>query len=423
MFLPESPKILIVDDLRDNLLIFEDMLSKLGAILVLASGGQEAIDLLSKDVYAMVLLDVDMPGIGGFEVADAMKKMNLVYPTPILFVTGVEKGGKKILKGYELGAVDYILKPFDARLLQSKTKVFLELYSQRIEIQEEVASRREAEYNLRITTQNLQSIIDGIPESICILDSKCAIKKINPAGTWLFGQESSTFVMEKRFVQFIHKDDRASFEECLANSLKGAQSYCEVRFYRNESTEKLLEITMVPLKVDFNEVDQVMFFSIDITDKKVIEKKTIKSEEKLFQEKIALEKDLLELDRFNQEIVLKCRNYEEKVKSSIDRLLAPLLNRLKMSAGVELQPFLQLIQKILEDLATDGKHKLVLAYSSLSEKEIEICNLIKCGYSTKEISEALELSEKTIQTHRSKIRRKLGISNKDVNLSTHLQSI
>ena len=124
----EPVEILIVDDRPENLLALEAILEPLGQILVRAGSGDEALrKLLSHDV-AMILLDVQMPGINGFETARLIKSRERTKYIPIIFLTAISKDEEYIFEGYSVGAVDYMSKPFQPDILRSKVNVFVDLY-------------------------------------------------------------------------------------------------------------------------------------------------------------------------------------------------------------------------------------------------------------------------------------------------------
>ena len=129
-------KILIVDDVEANLLSFSAILAKEKLQILEANSGSAALKILMKEDIDIVLLDVQMPDINGFEVAQLMRENKRTMNIPIIFITAISKEEQYMFKGYELGAVDYLYKPISNDLLRSKVKVFvkLQLQSKIIEI-------------------------------------------------------------------------------------------------------------------------------------------------------------------------------------------------------------------------------------------------------------------------------------------------
>lgn len=125
------PKILIVDDSPENLLAMRKVLDKGQAKLYTALSGNEALSLIVNHDFALILLDVQMPGMDGFETAEIMRSSDYAATTPIIFVTAISKEQQHVFRGYDSGAVDYIFKPIEPKILQSKVAIFLELDMQR----------------------------------------------------------------------------------------------------------------------------------------------------------------------------------------------------------------------------------------------------------------------------------------------------
>jgi DNA-binding response OmpR family regulator len=122
----ESETILLVDDRPANLVALEALLLPLGHRLVKAASGQEALRFLLYEECALILLDVQMPDLDGFETAAMIRARKRTSETPIIFVTAIHSEEEQVIRGYSLGAVDYIVKPFDGAALVAKVQGFLE---------------------------------------------------------------------------------------------------------------------------------------------------------------------------------------------------------------------------------------------------------------------------------------------------------
>jgi CheY-like chemotaxis protein len=129
-----GPKILIVDDRPENLLALEAILQGLGHELVKAHSGEEALKRLLSEDFALILLDVQMPGMDGFETATHIKQRERTRDVPIVFLTAIDGEAHQAFRGYAAGAVDYLSKPFDPWVLRAKVGVFIELYERRREL-------------------------------------------------------------------------------------------------------------------------------------------------------------------------------------------------------------------------------------------------------------------------------------------------
>jgi two-component system sensor histidine kinase/response regulator len=130
----DRPKILIVDDRKENLIALRTILSELDADLIEATNGNDALAATLNNDFALAILDVQMPGMDGYELAEYMNGDPTTNKVPVIFLTANYSGEDKISRGYERGAVDYLVKPYDPFILLSKVGVFLKLYQQSVEL-------------------------------------------------------------------------------------------------------------------------------------------------------------------------------------------------------------------------------------------------------------------------------------------------
>jgi CheY-like chemotaxis protein len=142
---PQEAGVLMVDDREDNLLALEAVLGTLDVPLVRAMSGEEAMKALLRQDFAVILLDVLMPGMDGFETASHIKRLDQTRDVPIIFLTGAESASEAgyAFRGYATGAADYVTKPFDPWMLRSKVSVFLELHRKNQQLQRLLAGERD----------------------------------------------------------------------------------------------------------------------------------------------------------------------------------------------------------------------------------------------------------------------------------------
>ncbi|HZO62103.1 MAG TPA: SpoIIE family protein phosphatase [Gaiellaceae bacterium] len=145
----EETAVLIVDDRPDNLVALEAFLEPLGARIDTATSGREALRLVATEHFAVILLDVQMPEMDGFETAAYIRAGDRTRSVPIIFLTGISASPEHIFRGYEAGAVDYIVKPVDPAILRSKVAVFVELFEKSREIERQARLLREQEHERR----------------------------------------------------------------------------------------------------------------------------------------------------------------------------------------------------------------------------------------------------------------------------------
>ena len=124
-------RILLVDDRPENLIALEAILSSLDQIVVSVGSGEQAVQAVLADEYAVVLLDIMMPGMDGFETATQIKRHAKSRDVPIIFLTAADMQPEQAFRGYAAGAVDYLAKPFDPWVLKAKVSVFVDLYVKR----------------------------------------------------------------------------------------------------------------------------------------------------------------------------------------------------------------------------------------------------------------------------------------------------
>ena len=134
---------LLVDDLEENLLVLSALLEPLDVEILTARSGADALDLLLSHDVALVLLDVHMPEMDGFELAELMRGAERTRHIPLIFVTAAGREAQRIFKGYDLGAVDFLYKPIDAHVLLSKARVFVELHRQKQLLAQQLHERTE----------------------------------------------------------------------------------------------------------------------------------------------------------------------------------------------------------------------------------------------------------------------------------------
>jgi two-component system, sensor histidine kinase and response regulator len=140
----DAVNVLVVDDVPQNIAAVEVALARPGLRLLTASCGTDALEILLTHEVALALIDVRMPGMDGFELAELMRGVERSRSVPIIFMTAASQDPMRIFKGYEAGAVDFLHKPVDAHILRSKVDVFVELFAQRRRLSEQLIELRNA---------------------------------------------------------------------------------------------------------------------------------------------------------------------------------------------------------------------------------------------------------------------------------------
>ena len=199
-------KILIVDDRRENLLLLEKVLAKTDAEVVPASGGNEALKLSLHQDFALAILDVQMPGMDGYELAEFLRGDKKNGHIPIIFLTAFQSDDYQIFKGYEAGGVDYLTKPYKPQILLAKVRIFLQLDRQKRELEGKLELERSKTY--------LESILTAMSDAVIVVNREGTIQKVNPAALKLIGTVAGG-IIGKSIVPFFHngETDAVSFVE------------------------------------------------------------------------------------------------------------------------------------------------------------------------------------------------------------------
>ncbi|MDQ3389424.1 MAG: response regulator, partial [Gemmatimonadota bacterium] len=191
---PSAP-ILIVDDRPENLVALEAILQPLEHPLVRANSGEEALRAVLRRDFSVILLDVQMPGMNGFETAELIKSREKSRHTPIIFLTAISKDEEYVFEGYLAGAVDYMFKPFNPDILRSKVSVFIDLYLKGVQLRQQGELLREIErrdMELRHQGQLLESdaryegVVDSALEAIITFGEDRRVTLFNTSAEQIF---------------------------------------------------------------------------------------------------------------------------------------------------------------------------------------------------------------------------------------------
>ena len=231
--MPESPppsspsaSILLVDDHPANVVALEAILAPLGHELVTASSGEEALRQLLRRDFALILLDVQMAGLDGFQTASLIKQRPRSRYIPIIFITAVGRDAAHVFRGYSEGAVDYLVKPFDPDILRSKVQVFVDLHvkEEQLKAQAKLLREHERDALLRAGEERYRHLLDVMPQSIWASDAQGRITFWNRAGLDYLGHEPGTVTGESLW-SALHPDDRASVREAFEEGFARKEAF------------------------------------------------------------------------------------------------------------------------------------------------------------------------------------------------------
>src|SRR6185436_2401440 len=183
---PRPINLLLVDDHPSNLLALEAVLSDGDYNLIMAHSGYEAIELMKTHEIALVLLDIQMPGMDGFETARQMKSIEGCQDVPIIFITAVYKEDPFIKKGYEVGGIDYFGKPFDPEILRLKVRLYSSFRQKTYLLQERENRIKETEELLK-TGRKLSDALESLPVGVLIADADGRVCQANEQALKILG--------------------------------------------------------------------------------------------------------------------------------------------------------------------------------------------------------------------------------------------
>ncbi|GGK18639.1 hypothetical protein GCM10008955_10080 [Deinococcus malanensis] len=379
--------ILIVDDQDAKRLALAAALEPLGQNLVLASSGREALRLVLGQEFAVILLDVRMPGMDGFETAELIRSRRQTESTPIIFVTAHDRAEADMLGGYTLGAVDYIFSPVRSEVLQAKVSVFVDLHLKTLTVQaherrlreleareakarqEELRRENERERRTaRFELLKLSSAIEQTADPILITGRDGVIEYVNTAFEEITGYGRDEAVGQDAGILNSGLHDTAVFREMWETLLRGEVYRGELINRRRDGSLYHEEKTITPIKGDRGRITHFVSTGKDVTYRKHMEEELRAlnaSLEARVQERTA------QLEDVNGELEAYAYSISHDLRTPL-RHIASFADLLSRNAREQLPPssarYLQLIQDGarrmehlidgLLDFARTGRHDL-----------------------------------------------------------------
>ena len=275
---PAPVNVLLVDDRHDKLLALESILADTGVQVMTARSGHEALRALLRHEFAVILLDVKMPQLDGFETAGLIRGRPSTEKTPIIFLTAASELEAGMSRGYALGAVDYIQLPVQPEVLRAKVSVFVELYRKREQVREQAERQR-----LRLEREHAQRLADAAdrldfetrrnrfftlaPDLLGIADLEGRLLQLNSSWQRTVGFAHDE-LRARSVADFLHPEDREAFVEQLRELAEGAPAArFENRHRHADGSYRWLSWTAAA----FREEGLVYLFARDITFRKLAE--------------------------------------------------------------------------------------------------------------------------------------------------------
>jgi PAS domain S-box-containing protein len=300
--LDEKVNILMVDDTPENLVALEAILGDLNQNLIKATSGREALRCLLRQDFAVILLDVNMPEINGFETAALIRQRKSSEHTPIIFLSAISTAEMYSAKGYALGAVDYIAAPIIPDVLRTKVTVFVELLKKTEEIKRQAEQLRqveeaehqrqlnEAEGRLEMETKRNRFFQLSI-DMLSIAGFNGYFKQLNPTWKTVLGFTEDE-LKASPFMDFIHPDDQAmTLDQIQKLKTNELSVYFESRYACKNGSYRWLAWTAAPFIAE----ELIYLFARDVTERK-------QSEEEIRKLNTTLEQRAVQLETTNQEL-------------------------------------------------------------------------------------------------------------------------
>ena len=416
---PERARILVVDDDERNLLAIKTVLEDL-ADVVLATSGEEALRHLLKGEFAVILLDVFMPGMDGYETAQMIRAREQTRRIPIVFLSAINKESEHLLRGYSMGAVDYVFKPVDPIVLQSKVAVFVDLFKMRREIERNAmleqqlldaalkanAEKLRIEQELRLAEQRQAVIIASLPIVLYIeaLDAEPRIPQFVAGNfTALTGYSFDDVVASPDlWRERLHPDDRERIIKGVERRRALEGVVLEYRWQCADGQWKHFLDHAVLLRDSEGRPVQFAGTLLDVSERKALEAQLMHSQKmdaigKLtggiahdFNNLLAamlggigLIERRLPLTEDHRKIITMTRHAAEQGAELISRLLAFARRQQLEPASIDIRTFAQTMRELLShtlgglvQLNWVDAADLWPAYADASQLELALMNLI-----------------------------------------------
>ncbi|WP_420242026.1 response regulator [Roseiterribacter gracilis] len=284
------PRVLIVDDDPRNLFALEEILREPGIEIVQARSGQDALREVLRQDFAVILLDVQMPEMDGYEAATLIRSRERSSRTPIIFLTAVNKDDVHVFRGYTAGAVDYVFKPFDPLILRSKVSIFVQLFRKTEQIRRRAEAERflfeenmrmraaqlATERELRRTSEQQAMILQSLPVDLFTMAPHDFARPlfITQSGgkreSWL-GFPTDRFYEPWFWHQRTHEDDRARVLDSFRTALAEGRGSAEFRFLTGSGEWRWLLCETALRTDERGEPVEIQGMTVDVTDRKELE--------------------------------------------------------------------------------------------------------------------------------------------------------
>lgn len=263
--------VLLVDDHPENLLALEAILERLDQNLVRANSGEEALRCLLHQDFAVILLDVQMPNMDGFETASLIRCRERSRDTPIIFLTAFSSSDDLMFRGYSLGAVDYLMKPIEPAILLSKVSVFVDLFQKTEAVKRQAAQLNAMNAELRVSEERFRSLSACSPVGVIMTDvqGNCTYTNLSCQLICGFTAEAG---LGNGWMRYLHPDDQAWVVADWQHVIRQGEPYSsEFRFQWPDGTVRWVHVRSAPMLSDRGQLIGYVGTIEDISERKQAE--------------------------------------------------------------------------------------------------------------------------------------------------------
>lgn len=392
----KNATILIVDDQPDHLKLLATILQQCGTTILSAISGDLALNIVKKQAPDLILLDIIMPGMSGFEVCQKLKAEPETKHIPIIFISSL-KSTESVIQGFKIGGADYITKPFQPDEVLARISTHLT-------IRRETQQRIRAQKALSESEESYRSLVNVSPTGI-VVHRENEIIYINPRANKILGGKSDHDFIGKSFLQFIHPDyhDIVRKRTAQLSNQQRFAGFIEIKLINLAG--QVLEIEIAASKMHYQGESVYQRVFNDITHRKTLERKL-----NLIEDQI------------------KATLSQRQQKEIFDQLERQLQELEKLSWNLANEKEINQIRMCIKDLSMIHQSlrfkpeqdeinmygfliQLIHSYPSLTRMEINICSLIRLNLTSDEIAAVNHISKRTVDNHRYHIHLKMNLTN------------
>ncbi len=415
----EKTQLLLLEDDEDFSSALASRLTKRNFKVTISISAEEALDKFKSESFDAVIADIKLPGMDGMEFLARVRDRN--KDLPVILVTGYAslESAKEAVK---LGAADYLLKPLENidELLNPIHKA-VHSYKLLLENKQLTESLKIKIRELEKSERKYRDLFELASDIIYTVDTEGRITSANKRVEEITKYDRNELIgrLASDIITSIENGmDQIKFQKVLAEKML---DMLEVKMATKDGETRLGEMGIRPIEEE-GKIIGVHCIVHDITERKKTEEMLRESEGKLREQTASLEQKNVALKEILNQIELEKKRTKEDIFINVDKLLIPFLKKLRRKSGTFNGKWVDMIEHNLEELIVPFGRKISDKSIKLTPREVEISNMVKNGFSSKDISEFLNISLQTIERHRNNIRKKLGLVNKDINLRTYLQT-